>query len=81
MTAGELHHQLARLLARQPGAAELPVVLSHDSEGNEARTLDSVEVGGWYQPLEEQPHIGDLPCLDDADPGRDTRCLILWPTV
>jgi hypothetical protein len=81
MTLIDLHAACARALAASPELATCPVVLSVDSEGNEGRALEDLDPSGWFQPLEEQPALGDLPSADDADPARDQRCVILWPKV
>jgi hypothetical protein len=80
-TLGDIYHRIKDHLRHNPEDYPLPVVLARDSEGNEARTLADVSFGDWFQPLEEQPAIGDLPADADADPALCRRVCALWPTV
>lgn len=81
LTLRELARVTTQHCIAHPGDLDLPVVLSGDSEGNSARTLESVDFFGWYQPIEELPAMGDILADDDADPATDQRVVTLWPTV
>jgi hypothetical protein len=71
MTIGELKKAIAEL------PDDMPVVMSQDSEGNEARPLSDVSQE-YYEPTKSW--YGDLLKLEDAVGNTNGyKAVVLWP--